>query len=458
MSESYIKLSLLNQLIQEAVEGSFVEDVWLIAEIADIRTAASGHCYLELVEKKNDKIVARMRANIWSFQYAKIASNFLNVTGKNLEKGMKVLLLAGVGFHELYGMSLVIKNVNPEYTLGDLERNKKEILDRLRREGMLEKNSRLEMNIIPKRIAIVSSESAAGYEDFMNQLTNNEKEYVFECTKFDAIMQGEKSSASVVQALQQIALRKVDFDVVVIIRGGGASLDLVAFDSYELAVEAANFPLPVISGIGHERDFSILDQVAHTRAKTPTAAAEFLIQQFDDFNEHIKELRDALIYNVRDRLRKEKNKETKYRSNFAFICQSFLNAKKEGVDEIRNAVAHKTEKYFLNRKNEEKVLAAALNVKAISLIQRSEVTLLRRKEQLKTSSKLLLEKEKMKLKMNAKSLNLVDPINVLQRGFVLVKNSSGRIVKSVQDVSVNEVLNVSFKDGSVPTKVIKNEE
>ncbi len=273
-----------------------MDDVWIVAEIADVKSASSGHCYLELVEKKQDKIIARIKANVWSFQYQKIAMEFYSVTGKHLEKGMQILLLAGVSFHELYGISLVVKNINPTFTLGELERNRKEIILRLEKEGLMQRNKQLELELVPKRIAVISSENAAGYEDFVNQIKNNNKGYCLEISLFSCVMQGEKTESSILSALTGIKNQIHNFDSVAIIRGGGASLDLSAFDSYLLAKNIAEFPLPVISGIGHERDFTVVDYVVHTRLKTPTAVAEFYLQQFEEFDEYVSGLKEAFYW------------------------------------------------------------------------------------------------------------------------------------------------------------------
>ncbi len=219
-----ISLSQLNGLIREALEINFMDEIWLVAEIAEMRIAGAGHCYLDLVEKKEDKIVARIRANIWKFQYERIATNFFNATGSNLQKGMKVLFSVSLNFHEQYGISLVVKNIDPNYSIGDLERKKKEIIQRLTQDNLLHKNSELDLDLVPKRIAVISSETAAGYGDFMNQISNNNRGYKFQTELFKSVMQGIGVEDSLIKNLSSISIS--NYDCIVIIRGGGASLDL----------------------------------------------------------------------------------------------------------------------------------------------------------------------------------------------------------------------------------------
>ena len=308
MKDDFITLSQLNGLIREVFEMNFVEDIWLVAEIAELRVAGAGHCYLELVEKKGEKIVARIKANIWSYQYQRIAMDFFAATNSKLKKGMKVLLSVGLSYHALYGMSLVVKNIDPNYSLGDLERRKKEILDQLKKENLLNRNKRLDLELVPKRVAVISSETAAGYGDFLNQIKNNSSSYFIYLELFTSVMQGDCLGSSIVDSLITIHKRLTEFDCVVIIRGGGASLDLAGFDNYDLAKAISRFPLPVVTGIGHERDDTVIDHVSFLKVKTPTAAAEFLLSKFSDFESYYEGLREGLVYYTKERVNRSKVK------------------------------------------------------------------------------------------------------------------------------------------------------
>lgn len=274
-----LSLYELNNLVRSRLEHAFPEEYWVQAELSDVRSNATGHCYLELIEKdaRGNNLIARSRAMIWNQVYRLLKPYFEQETGQAFVSGLKVLVKVTVGFHELYGYSLTILDIDPSYTLGDMARRRREILAKLEEEGVLTLNKELEMPLLPQRIAVISSATAAGYGDFCNQLAGNPYGYVFYPRLFPAMMQGERVEESIIGALNRIYSHAEAWDVVVIIRGGGATSDLSNFDSYLLAANCAQFPLPIITGIGHERDDTVIDAVAHTRVKTPTAAAEYLI-------------------------------------------------------------------------------------------------------------------------------------------------------------------------------------
>ena len=274
----------LNNRVKGAVLNAFPETCWVRAEMSDVRTnAASGHCYLEFIEKSaiTGQLVAKARGSIWAKTFRMLKPYFEMETGQMFASGLKVLVKVSVEFHELYGYSLTVLDIDPAYTLGDMIRKRMEIIRQLKEEGVFTLNKELPFPTLPKRVAVITSPTAAGYEDFLNQLANNKEGYPFYTKLFPALMQGERTEESVIAALDGVYRHADCFDVVVIIRGGGATSDLNSFDSYLLAANCAQFPLPIITGIGHERDDTILDMVAHTRMKTPTAVAEFLIGQMD---------------------------------------------------------------------------------------------------------------------------------------------------------------------------------
>lgn len=279
-----LSLYELNNLVRSRLEHAFPEEYWVQAELSDVRSNATGHCYLELIEKdaRGNNLIARARAMIWNQVYRLLKPYFEQETGQAFVSGLKVLVKVTVGFHELYGYSLTILDIDPSYTLGDMARRRREILAKLEEEGVLTLNKELEMPLLPQCIAVISSATAAGYGDFCNQLAGNPYGYVFYPRLFPAMMQGERVEESIIGALNRIYSHAEAWDVVVIIRGGGATSDLSNFDSYLLAANCAQFPLPIITGIGHERDDTVIDAVAHTRVKTPTAAAEYLIARVQE--------------------------------------------------------------------------------------------------------------------------------------------------------------------------------
>ena len=300
----------LNNRVKGVILNAFPETCWVRAEMSDVRTnAASGHCYLEFIEKNaiTGQLVAKARGSIWAKTFRMLKPYFEMETGQIFASGLKVLVKVSIEFHELYGYSLTVLDIDPAYTLGDMLRKRMEIIRQLKEEGVFTLNKELPFPVLPKRIAIVTSPTAAGYEDFLNQLAGNKAGYPFYTKLFPALMQGEKTEESVIAALDRIYHHIDCFDVVVIIRGGGSTSDLNSFDSYLLAANCAQFPLPVITGIGHERDDTILDMVAHTRMKTPTAVAEFLIGRMDAAAEELEELQQDVCELANNILMKQKN-------------------------------------------------------------------------------------------------------------------------------------------------------
>ena len=282
-------LSELCQNIEEVLAEEFASTYWVRAEVASL--SVRGHCYMELVEKASTKnIAAKVRATCWQQIYGILSPYFEAETGQKLSVGMQVLLEVEVSFHAVYGLSLNIVGIDPTFTLGDMARQRQETIQRLKDDGVMDMQSSLEIPSLPRRIAVISSADAAGYGDFCHQLENNSGGFQFRTQLFAAIMQGEQSAKSIIQSLQQIADEIDKWDIVVIVRGGGASTDLRNFDDYELASHCAQFPLPIIAGIGHTRDISIVDVVVHSSVKTPTAAAEWLINAMQQQADRIAEL------------------------------------------------------------------------------------------------------------------------------------------------------------------------
>lgn len=282
-------LSELCQNIEEVLAEEFASTYWVRAEVASL--SVRGHCYMELMEKASTKnIAAKVRATCWQQIYGILSPYFEAETGQKLSMGMQVLLEVEVSFHAVYGLSLNIVGIDPTFTLGDMARQRQETIQRLKDDGVMDMQSSLEIPSLPRRIAVISSADAAGYGDFCHQLENNSGGFQFRTQLFAAIMQGEQSAKSIIQSLQQIADEIDKWDIVVIVRGGGASTDLRNFDDYELASHCAQFPLPIIAGIGHTRDISIVDMVVHSSVKTPTAAAEWLINAMQQQADRIAEL------------------------------------------------------------------------------------------------------------------------------------------------------------------------
>ena len=329
-----ISLSELTHQIRETIKQEFNTPAWVRAEISELREN-NGHCYLELVEKEadSDHIISKIRANCWSSTYRMLKPYFESSTGETLRAGLDVLVSVIVEFSGVYGMSLNIRDIDPVFTIGELAARRLQIIRQLDEEGVADMNKQLLLPALPQRLAIISSPTAAGYDDFCNQLSTHFSGYAFYPKLFPATMQGMQAEASIISALEKIYEHMELFDVVIIIRGGGATTDLSCFDSYNLALNCAQFPLPVIAGIGHQRDVSILDMVAHTSVKTPTAAAEFLISAMTEAEEQVNDLSADLTNFVSGTLQSEERK-------LDLIRLRIRQASKTGFLKENNRIAH----------------------------------------------------------------------------------------------------------------------
>lgn len=406
-----ISLYELNNTIRRVLSGSFDNMVWIRAEMSDVRINQNGHCYLEFIEKdsNNRNIIAKARGSIWSNVFKLLKAYFESETGQSFASGLKVLVQVTVEFHELYGYSLNVHNIDPTYTLGDQAKNRALILKQLEEEGVLYLNKELELPSVTNRIAVISSPTAAGYEDFCNQLENNADGFVFYTHLFPAIMQGERTETSIIGALDKIYENIDAFDAVVIIRGGGASSDLSAFDSYLLAANCAQFPVPIITGIGHERDETVLDIVAHTRAKTPTAVAEFLIGKMQYTSAYLLNIEDKIIKETNQLVSDEKIRLATLLTHFSYLTKDRNNEQLNKLNTI--------------------------------------------KERLKNAVHQVLQNEKHKITTNEQYLKLSSPSNILKKGYSLTLKNN-RIVKSSSDLSRGDVITSRFFDGDKSSEVI----
>lgn len=316
-------LSELCAEIQEVVGNDLLERYWVRAEIASL--SARGHCYMELVEKaENNTLAAKVRATCWNNVYSLLSAYFIQETGQALRVGMQVLVEVSVDFHPVYGLSLNIWNIDPTYTQGDLAKQRQATIQRLTEDGVMELQQSLEIPTLVRKVAVISAADAAGYGDFCDQLKNNRFGFRFELSLFAATMQGDHAPRSIIQALGKIASEEEKWDIVVIIRGGGATTDLGCFDDYELASHCAQFPLPILSGIGHTRDMSIVDMVTHTSVKTPTAAAEWLIERVAEQVERVNQLEVRLQRATQHAVVQENNKLQAYLQRMSYSAQRLI--------------------------------------------------------------------------------------------------------------------------------------
>jgi len=341
-----LSLSELCALLDEQIQQAFPATYWVRAEIAQLTDR--GHCYLELVEKGERGIfAAKMRATCWSNTWQLISAYFLQETGKRPEAGMQVLVEVSVEFHPVYGLSLNIQNIDPSFTLGDLARQRQLTLQRLEQDGVLDMNKSLALPTVIRRIAVISAEAAAGYGDFIHQLSDNPYHLSFTTQLYPAVMQGEGAAHSIISALNTIAANTDDYDCVAIIRGGGATTDLTCFDTYELASHCAQFPLPILSGIGHTRDISIVDMVVHSSLKTPTAVAEMLIDHNAQQLVRIDQLRQRLARVATQIVAIRKQQIEQLRLTLQYTIARTLQTERNKIQMYRQAIAlHSPEQIF----------------------------------------------------------------------------------------------------------------
>ena len=427
----------LNQAIKESLKLVIPNTIWVCAEIHSISTNYSGHCYIDLVEKSdfNDQIIAKQRATIWASTYRVLAQKFQQATNSSLQAGMKILVEVSVEFHELYGLSLNVKDIDPTYTLGELQRRRLEIIQRLKNRGLIDKNKQLPMPRLVQRIAVISSPTAAGYADFVHQLQNNSYGFAYDITLFPAIMQGTQTEESILVALDKIFHSSLltphsSFDIVVIIRGGGATSDLQAFDSESLAERCANFPLPIITGIGHLRDETILDLVAYLNLKTPTAVAEYLISRTLELDMELLSLGERLQKSVILRLEQEKNLLTSLSS---YIPQYAL-------------------RLLASSDNKLTSLQHRIELKTADFIAKNRTLLDRREEQIKVLAPNLLKAKQSQLDILQTKLQLLDPQQLLQKGYSFTTHN-GKLVTSTTQLASGDIITTTLADGTVDSIV-----
>ncbi len=335
--EEKMTLLQLQERIREGIEEAVPPVVWITAEIGELKMHSSGHCYLEFVSyrEKGHAVAAKARGTIWSSTFRLLKPYFETTAGVALASGLNVLVKVQVSFSPIYGLSLNVLDIDPSFTVGELELKRQQTIARLKDEGCFDMNSSLQIPSLPRRIAIVSSPTAAGYRDFMKQLHGNEGGFRFHTELFAAQMQGEEAPGSIVAALENIASREEEFDAVAIIRGGGAAMDLVCFDDYTLAVNIAQFPLPVVTGIGHDHDFHIADMVAHTWLKTPTAAADFFVDAFMQQYQFIMHLFQRISLTLAQKISIERQRLLQLHNSMAQSVAALVSRRRQELDILK---------------------------------------------------------------------------------------------------------------------------
>jgi len=406
-----VSLTELQLVIRDSLYAALPGMYWVTAEISEIRENYSGHCYLELVEKHPDEVNvrAKIKGVIWGNRYRFIRALFENVAGESLKAGHKILVRAKVEYHEIYGISLVINDIDPVFTIGEMAIKRQQIIRKLEEEGVFTTNRELEISPVPVRIAVISSKNAAGYTDFITHLTGNKYGYAFSVALFESAMQGTDTEQSVTDALNRISENVSLFDVIAIIRGGGSQTDLSWFDNYTIAYHITQFPIPVITGIGHEKDLSVTDLVAWRAEKTPTAVADFIIGTVASFEENIMGMASEIISHSKDIIEAGKRTVDTARLRLIPLARMMISSQRASLSEMIRGIRSGTRNTI--RVNE-------------SIIENMAVT-----------------------------VSLLDPHKILSRGYTIT-TLNGRIVKTRSELVDNDIIETRFIDGSVKSKII----
>ena len=428
---------------------------WVIAELSDV-SERGGHCYMELVEKDDRGVtIARLRGTIWANNFAyKIKPKFEQITGQKFKSGLKVMLFGSASFHEQYGLSFNITDVDPSFTIGDMERIRREIIETLTREGVVNCNRMLQMPRVPQRIAIISAKGAAGYGDFMNQLQSNPVGFKFYTHLFEATMQGETTSNSVIKALNDIEMTIDLWDCVVIIRGGGATSDLNGFDNLELARRVATFALPVVVGIGHERDRTVLDDIANVRVKTPTAAAEWLIMCAQQTLDQALALANQVARYVKDRTSGASKQLSHIEGTIPIIAKQQIIKSKSNLAAIASALPYMTKNRILSANRTIDAIARDVQHSAIGKISAAQTYLKTMSDALANAAPKAIVNQDKRLKALENVVEALSPQKTLKRGFSLTK-VNGKTVKSIDQLADNDVITTYLADGEITSVVNK---
>lgn len=454
MNSAAISLYKLNVLIKNVLDNSLPEMFWVRAETSDVRVNQNGHCYLEFIEKDNrgKNLIAKSRAMIWANTFHLLKAYFENSTKQPFTSGLKVLVQVSVEFHELYGFSLTVHDIDPSYTLGDQALNRAAILKQLEEEGVLYLNKELELATPTNRIAIISSPTAAGYEDFLDQLNRNVYGLAFYTKLFPAIMQGDHAEDSIISVLERIYEHIDLFDAVVIIRGGGATSDLSCFDSYMLATSCAQFPLPVITGIGHERDETVLDIVAHTRAKTPTAAAEFLITNLSETAYELDSLSQNIATLVTQRIQEETIQLDLLETKNSFALKGWYREQEIVLSSAKNILINGMQRIIRENKNKFAIFEDILKRESSQLFRSNKEYFDQVEINLRKKNGQLLKEEKNRLDTTEKHLALISPDNILKKGYTLTMKD-GKVVKLSRDLKAGDSITTVFPDGRIESVI-----
>lgn len=430
-----------------------LQGAWIVAELSDVRVSG-GHCYMELIEKNQlGQTVAKLRATIWQSRFQYIRHKFFASTGRDIITGLKVMLNGAASHHPLYGLSFSVNDIDPSYTLGDMERLRREILMRLGKEGILEMNKSQYLSPTPQRIAVISAEGAAGYGDFMNHLSGNPEGFVFYPFLIPAVMQGERTSSSVRDALAFVEQTIDLWDCVAIVRGGGATTDLNGFDDYDLARVVATFPLPIIVGIGHERDRTVLDEIAHTRMKTPTAVASFFVDRLRNAYEETLRLVDYISRYTTERLAGEMRRIANCEALIPALAETRLNAAKALLDRELTRIPVLVSSRLARAEGKVDMYAQLIMTLSSRTTSRASDKLEEIKKRLEEGVDSAMRHSRMKLANLEDMIGVLSPSNTLKRGYSITR-VNGKAITDSSALKKGTIITTQLQEGSIESEII----
>jgi exodeoxyribonuclease VII large subunit len=441
--------------IKKTLEERYSSAFWIKAEMNKLNHySQSGHCFPEIIEKVNGKVIAQIKATLWRDDYQNINRNFLRILKEPLKDGIKILFFAKISFDPSFGLSLQIIDIDPQYTLGDLENEKRETIKKLQLAGIYDQNKKLDLSFLPQRIAIISDKTSKGFGDFIDVIDKNSWDYKFFYLLFPSILQGDKAVPAIISQLERIKKVVHHFDAVAIIRGGGGDVGLSCYNNYELAKAIALFPIPVITGIGHVTNETVSEMIAHTNAITPTKLAEFLLQKFHNFSVPIQKAKDKIADKSRRLLSEENTKLESELKLFRSITVNILNTNENRIKNASYAIQQQSQ--FIVKNNHEKlnVLQSKTRIATKFNLNQLKVTVIQLQEKLELQPILFLKNSELALENIEKNIQIMDPINVLKRGFSITY-SNGKSVKDVSQLKEGAAINTVLFNGTIDSTITK---
>ncbi|MCQ2973516.1 MAG: exodeoxyribonuclease VII large subunit [Bacteroidales bacterium] len=456
METSAYTLLQLNQLIKKEISTRFQKGVLLIAEIHSISARLNGHAYLDLVEKSEngDQIVAQLKATIWSNVFRIIKPYFETTTGRKLEAGLKIMVNAQISFHEIYGLSANITAIYPEHTIGDLALQRQKTIEKLKNEGVIDMNKSLELPMLIKNIAVISSAGAAGYGDFVNQLNNNQYGYKFNTYLFEATVQGKDAENSIINQLERISNLSEIFDCIALIRGGGSKTDLNCFDNYILCQNLCQVPIPIITGIGHDRDESVADIVANTHLKTPTAVAQFIIDRACNcenlVNKTITNIQDC----IKNKIEISQNKHTQIVNKIQYILSNFSTRKENNIDKLKQQITNNIKLKFHTKNTKLKDTIQNITYKSTQKIKDKQNQTNNIATKTISNIKNKITEKNFEIDKTENTIKLNNPQNILKKGYSYTKINN-QIIKSTSQLQEGDTITTIYSDGKTESKITK---